>query len=112
MHWITDTARIVCSHQTGSVALAASQHWVQAEGGHVLVLGDLEGCAIAGCSNYGVNVKPCTSTLVTSAGISAFITIDGVPVLRDDATGYTDGTAPSAVTYLVNDAGQQLVDET
>ena len=111
MKWLTDLALVNCSHQTGTVTLAASQTWVKANGGNVLVFGDLEGKSIAGCSNYGTNVKPCTTTLVTTAGISSFIRINGVPVLRDDATGYTDGTAPSSVTYVVNDDGQHLVDE-
>ena len=84
------TATVNCSHQTGTVTPVASQSWVTIAGGKALVFGDLDGCSIAGCSNYGTNVKPCTSTLATTAGISSFIRIDGVPVLRDDATGYTE----------------------
>jgi len=109
--WLTDAADVRCSHRVGRSPQQASQTWLTVGGRPVLVAPDPVGRSIAGCPNIGVSIKPCTSTLAIRKGESAFIRIDGRPVVRADLSGYTDGTPPGQVTYDVLDAAQILVGE-
>lgn len=110
-HLITELARMVCRHELGTVANQASQAFVRIEGRRVLVAPDPVGRPIAGCPNTGPAIKPCTSTLAVQAGYSTWLRIGGQPVCLDTVTGFTDGTPPGVVTYVVREAGQQWVTE-
>ncbi|MDJ0355998.1 hypothetical protein [Paenarthrobacter sp. PH39-S1] len=98
---------IRCGHD-GSVANVPSQSWVRITGSPVLVEHDPQGRTIRMCPNVGINIKPCTSTLVVQTGYSTFIRIDRHAICLDSVQGYTDGTPPGAVKYTVRSAGQQL----
>ena len=100
-----------CGHD-GVVANVAAQSWVTVARTPVLIRNDPEGRSISMCPNVGINIKPCTSTLVVHTGYSTFIRIDGSPVCLDTVVGYTDGTPPGAVQYTVRSPGQQLVEAT
>ena len=97
-----------CGHD-GIVATVASQQWVRIASSPFLVQNDPQGRSISMCPNIGVNIKPCTSTLVVHTGYSIFIRVGGRPVCLDSVVGYTDGTPPGAVKYTVRDPGQRLV---
>lgn len=100
-----------CGHD-GLVANTSSQSWVRVTKLLVLVATDPEGRPIAMCPNYGVNIKPCTTTLPVREGYSTFLAIDRHAVCLDTVVGYTDGTPPGAVDYTVRSPGQQLVGST
>ena len=97
-----------CGHD-GLVVDIPSQTWVRISKSPVLVEKDPESREITMCPNYGLNIKPCTKTLVVHTGYSTFVSIDTHAVCLDSIVGYTDGTPPGAVTYTVRSPGQQFV---
>lgn len=109
--WLTDEADVRCTHHVGRSPQQPTQAWVRIAGHPVLVMPNPVGRPIRGCPNIGIGIKPCTATLPIRSGASAFVRIDGQPVVRADLVGYTDGTPPGAVDYRVRDAGQRLVGE-
>lgn len=111
MHWLTEDAAIVCKHQLGRAANLPTQDWVRIDGRRVLVAPDPSGRPISGCPNCGPAIKPCTTTLPVKEGYSDWIRIGGRGLCLDTVTGYTDGTPPGVVKYVVAFPGQQWVDE-
>jgi hypothetical protein len=97
-----------CGHD-GVVANVPSQTWVRVDGSPVLVEPDPVGRSISMCPNVGVNIKPCTTTLVVRTGYSTFVRIGGQPVSLETVVGFTDGTPPGLVEYTVRDPGQDFV---
>jgi len=97
-----------CGHD-GIVTNVSSQTWVRIASSPILVTPDPEGRSITLCPNYGLNVKPCLTTLPVRTGYSTFIFIAGRAVSLDTVVGFTDGTPPGAVDYTVGSAGQELV---
>lgn len=111
MHWLCETAVLVCKHELGVVGLLPGQSWVRIEGKRVFVARDPEGRPIVGCPNVGPTIKPCTATLPVREGYSDFLRIDGRAVCLETVSGLTDGTPPGVVKYKVRRAGQGLVSE-
>jgi hypothetical protein len=111
MYILTEDAKLVCSHELGKINIDATQNYVTISGRSMLVDDNPENRSISGCPNYGVTIKPCTTTLKVTRGYSDFIRIDGKRLCLDSVTGLTDGTPPGLVPYIVRDAGQQLVAE-
>lgn len=109
--WVTQQADVRCTHHLGKAPQRASQQWVTIEHQPVLLAPDPVGRSINGCPNIGVAIKPCTNTLSIKAGESVWIRIDSHAVIRADLSGFTDGTPPGLVRYLVLDPGQSLVGE-
>ncbi len=97
-----------CGHD-GRVANQPSQSWVRVAGSEVLVEPDPQGRPIAGCPNIGVNIKPCTTTLVVRRGYSSFVRVGGRAVSLSSVVGFTDGTPPGVVEYTVRNPGQGFV---
>lgn len=112
MNWLTQDSVLLCTHKTGVVAIAPTQSLVTINGRRVLVDADPERKGIAGCSNFGPTIKPCTLTLNVEDGYSTFIRINGKAVCLDTVTGKTDGTPPGTVYYTVKQPGQTLVNQT
>jgi hypothetical protein len=115
MHYLlTDQAKLVCQHRTGTVLVVATQHLVRISGRPVLVGGLLKGDPefqpIAGCSNIGLTIKPCMLSLKATTGYSTFIFVNHRPVCLDTITGPTDGTPPGVVSYKVARPGQDFVE--
>lgn len=108
MKILVQAGTLRCGHD-GTVRNVARQGWVRVGGSAVLVHGDPQGRTIVLCPNVGVNIKPCTRTLVVRTGYSGFVRIDGHAVCLDTVRGYTDGTPPGAVEYTVRSPGQHLV---
>lgn len=111
MHWLTENARLRCSHDAGSVGIAASQAWVTIMGQKVLVEDDPEKRPISGCPNVGPGIKACGLTLKVRKGYSSLLRIEGRRICLDTVTGLTDGTPPGTVTYTVRNPGQDVVGE-
>ncbi|MEQ8275186.1 MAG: hypothetical protein RMA76_43635 [Deltaproteobacteria bacterium] len=107
MKVITEDATIRCTHATGEVGIDPHQSWVTIEGRSVLVRSDPEQRPISRCPVATPN-KPCTLTLVARRGYSAFVRIDGRPIVLDNLRGSTDGTLFPA-EYLVEAPGQNFV---
>lgn len=103
-------AVMVCTHETGIVALAPSQTWVRSGGVPLLVYNDPEGKGIGGCPNLTVVTKPCTLTLKARDGYSSFISVGGSAVCLETVIGGTDGTG-GVFDYKVNYPGQILAGE-
>ena len=106
---ITEDAGVYCKH-SGKVSNKWSQPFVTIEGRKILVEPDPVGRPISRCPST-VPFKPCLTTLVVQKGYSEFIRIDGHRICLDTITGYTDGTPPGVVMYVVRSAGQQFVSE-
>ena len=109
MRWITDRAVLVCLHELGTIQNQPSQELVMIDGSPVLVDDDPERRSISRCPNYGITIKPCTTTLKVTVGYSTFLKIDGKRIALDSVRGLTDGTPPGIVEYKVNIPGQGLV---
>jgi hypothetical protein len=97
---LTAKAKITCIHQ-GTVQLIASQQKLKAGGSPVLVMGDLEGKPISGCTLASTGATPCTAVTSTISGASAKLRVGEKPVLLDTARGATN-----AGTWQVLSAGQ------
>ena len=110
MKLLTQDAVLVCRHGSGIVGIVPSQPLVTVENRRVLVERDPEGRPIAGCTNLGVGIKPCTSTLAVQRGYSSLVRIGGRRACLDTVTGLTDGTPPGMVKYEVRRPGQSLVE--
>jgi hypothetical protein len=108
---LTEDAIVVCKHQLGKSDNAPSQHFVRIDARRVLIEPDPVGRTISGCPNYGPSIKPCTTTLKVQQGYSAWIRIGGSSLCLDTLAGYTDGTPPGIVQYIVNAPGQQWVNQ-
>lgn len=115
MRLLTEDARILCAHVMGQAKIEPSQDLVRIGGRSVLVEKDPEGRPIKGCPNINIGIKPCTHTLVVKVGYSELLRVDGRRVCLDSLSGFTDGTPPGTVKYLVRpasgEAGQELVRE-
>ncbi len=110
MRPLTELGLSTCDHASGIVTLLSSQHLVKIHGGFILVGSDTVSKGIAGCSNAGPTIKPCTSTLNIESGKSSFVTINGRPILLDTVVGGTDGTPPGATKYRIKAVGHALVE--
>lgn len=108
MRVLVEDGVLRCGHD-GVVANVPSQTWVRVTGSPVLVEPDPQGRSLSMCPNIGVNIKPCTTTLVVRRGYSRFVRVGGHAVCLDTVVGYTDGTPPGLVEYTVRDPGQSLV---
>ena len=108
---LNEDAVLICKHELGRISVPPSQNLVSIRGKRVLVEPDPERRGISGCPNYGITVKPCTSTLVVQSGYSNLLRIRGKRVCLDTVTGLTDGTPPGIVKYVVRNAGQAFVFE-
>jgi len=109
MLWITEDTVVVCKHQLGRSDNRPSQGWLRIDTRRVLVDADPEGRTISGCPNVGPAIKPCMTTLKVKKGYSDWIRIGGQALCLDTVTGFTDGTPPGVVMYVVADAGQTWV---
>lgn len=106
---VTVDARVVCRHELGKIALVNSQQWVRIREIAVLIAPDPEGRSISGCPNFSIGIKPCTHTLSVRVGYSSFVRINAQPIVRSVLAGFTDGTPPGVIEYVVRDPAQQFV---
>lgn len=109
LQFLTEDAHVICQHELGVVKIEPGQSFVTVAGRRVLTAKDPESRPIGGCPNYGVTIKPCTSTLPVKQGYSTFITIADRAVCLSTVRGLTDGTPPGGVDYFVRTPGQTLV---
>lgn len=107
---LTEDAGIFCTHGPGRVSIHPSQAFVTIEGRRVLVEPDPVGWAIRHCPST-VPFKPCLTTLKVQKGYSEYIRVESLRLCLDTITGFTDGTPPGVVKYVVRDAGQKFVSE-
>jgi hypothetical protein len=107
---LTEDAGLFCKHGPGKVSLKASQEFVTIEGRKVLVEPDPVGRGISGCPSV-VPFKPCLTTLAVQKGYSEYIRVEDCRLCLDTVTGFTDGTPPGVVMYVVREAGQNFVSE-
>lgn len=108
MNLLTEHSVVKCGHE-GVVRLQASRRFVTVGGVPLLVAEDPVGRPIVACPNYGINVKPCTSTGAVGRGLSRFVTVDRRPVCLDTLEGVTDGVDVQVVHYTVRNPAQRLV---
>jgi hypothetical protein len=106
---LTEDAKLFCKH-SGKVSIAATQALVMIGGRKVLVERDPEGRSISLCP-VTLPLKPCLTTLVVQKGYSEFIRVEDHRLCLDTVTGFTDGTPPGVVMYVVREAGQTFVSE-
>jgi hypothetical protein len=111
MRFLTEDAKLVCTHINGKVELQPTQTLVRIAGRRILVESDPEGRPIKGCPMYGPAIKPCKNTLAVKEGYSGLLRIQDRRVCLDAVTGLTDGVPPGAVRYVVREPGQQLVSQ-
>jgi len=107
---LTEDAGLFCKHGPGKVSIEATQTFVTVEGRRVLLEPNPVGRRISGCPSV-VPFKPCLTTLAVQKGYSQFIRVEDHWLCLDTVTGFTDGTPPGVVMYVVRDAGQNFVSE-
>ena len=111
MFFLTEDAKLVCTHELGKVDIDPTQDLVTIENRKVLVDPNPEGREISGCVNV-FPLKPCTQTLGVREGYSKdLVRIQGKRVCLMTVSGFTDGAPPGAVKYEVRQAGQDFVSE-
>lgn len=108
MRLLTRASVVTCGHG-GVVQNVPSQQHVTIGGVPVLVEDDPVGRVVLACPNYGLSLKPCTTTRAVRTGYSTFVTVGGRPVCLDTLEGVTDGVDAQVVLYTLRDARQQLV---
>jgi hypothetical protein len=112
MYWLTEDAQLHCDHESGHVAVIATQGLVTVNGRRVQVERDPEGRSIAGCPWTGPGGQmPCTTTLPVQQGYSTWVKVDGRRVCLDTVTGLTNAIPPATFNYKVFLPGQGLVSE-
>jgi hypothetical protein len=105
---LTAMALVTCSHQ-GTVKVAASQRTLKAEGSPVLVMGDMEGKPIVGCTLApSPSTTPCSAVVSTVSGVATKLSVGSKPVLLKGAIGFTNSIPPG--TWQVRSAGQTKLD--
>jgi hypothetical protein len=103
---ITAGSTVKCAHQ-GTVQLVPSQQVLNVDGRAVLVMGDLEGKPISGCTVPATqSSKPCTTVVKMIAGAATKLRAGNKAVLLDTATGLTDGLPAPGNVWTVQTAGQ------
>jgi hypothetical protein len=108
---LTTASTIKCSHQGTVSVSSAGQSDLQIDGNSALVVGDLVGVSISGCTNpSSSSSKQCATTTSMIVGDASTLEAGGKPVLLDTATGLTDSIPPG--TWSVSDAGQSIVEAT
>jgi hypothetical protein len=107
---ITEDATLKCAHG-GTVKLEPIQQWVTIEKRVILVEGDPLNRAISACPMATPMTPPCRKTVSvdSAASYSVFVTVDGLRVCLDKATGTTDWAKLGTVPYNVTRPGQNLV---
>lgn len=110
MKLLNQDAKLVCKHRA-KVQNVVSQQLVTISGRPILVETDPEGRRISKCPNIGPAVKPCMYTLPVKEGYSNLLRINGHRVCLDTVWGYTDGTPPGFVKYIVSEPGQDFVSQ-
>ena len=105
---LTADSVLICPHG-GRLTLSSSTRSLTVDGATVLVLVDLVGATISGCTTVddtSHGLKHCSAVTSTTAGASTALTIAGKPVALDSAQGLTDGLGPGPVQWQVRSAGQ------
>jgi hypothetical protein len=107
---LTEASLVNCAH-VGQVLATAGQSKLKVAGSRVLVLGDLVGKPIAGCTTPPVPVAgtlPCLATVTAGpSGVAPKLRVAGRPVLLESISGQTSGTIGGAPqTWSVTSANQ------
>jgi hypothetical protein len=114
---LSEDAILACDHG-GIVKLDAHQHWLTTGGRAVLVEADTLHRPIAGCPAMSPTTPPCTETIVVDAAptYAAFVTAQGSNdssprrLCLQTATGRTNWSKLSVVSFHVNQPGQKLLE--
>ncbi len=87
----------------------SSQTKLKVAGNKVLVMGDLNGKPISGCTtpiDPNTSSKTCMTVTSEIPGMAMKLKVAGKNVLLPNLQGMTDGTIGSPQTWSVQDAGQ------
>lgn len=116
-------AAIECSHR-GRVRLSSGNAKLTVDGEAVVTAGQEAGISFAPGSpgllvpcpklaNAGIPPppSPCSATLAATAGVSLKLTVDGLGVLLDNATGLATNANDPGATWSVASAGQTKLQE-
>lgn len=105
---------LTCSHK-GRAKLSSGDSRLTVDGKAAVVSGHEVGVSFATGSpgvdvpcNFKTNAgpSPCTATVAATAGVSTKLTVGGLGVLLDNATGTAVNTIDGSATWSVADAGQ------
>jgi hypothetical protein len=92
-------SELTCNHGLGKVVI---KRRAAAGDEDVLTAADLSGASIVGCPNIGPAVKPCTTVLSPSDGLSSIVRgANGSPALTQAVRALTDGTPPGVAGVKV-----------
>ena len=103
---LTESSKLACGH-TGTVQLRAGQSKLTVNGNKVLVMGDLTGADVSGCTvvtNPQAGTKQCLKVSSAAGGVATKLKVGGKGVLLETIAGTTDGTPVPA--WTVQSAGQ------
>lgn len=109
MLFLTEDAKLKCTHG-GQLKLEPVQDLVHINGRKVLIKPDPENREIDWCTNTNfTNIKPCKKTEEVRTGYSELLRVGGKPVCLDSVKGFTNGTPPRSIDYVVREPGQDFV---
>ncbi len=97
----TLAATIECNHSGVATLVTAGQ--TKAKSDSQLILTDVDGAVISGCTQTGGGQTPCT-VIVSLVGSSTKATAGGTAVILEGDIGTTNGVPVNVLT--VSDAGQ------
>lgn len=105
---------LACSHQ-GRAKLSSGDSRLTVDGKDAVVRGQEVGISFASGSpgvqspcpfSTNAGPSPCAATLAATAGVSSKLTVGGVGVLLDTASGNATNAQDSGATWSVSDPGQ------
>ena len=104
---LTEGSTLQCVHG-GSGKVQASQSKLKVDGKAVLLQSDLLKATVSDCpnTNAAAGQAPCLKVTSIISGLSTDLTVDGQPVMLENATGLTNATPPLPVLWQVQSAGQ------
>lgn len=107
---LTTASSLSCGHG-GRLAVHTAQHLLTVDGTPVLLITDLAGTTITGCTtitnpNATPPTKQCMTVTSVIGGAARTLSVSGTPVATAQAHGLTDGIAGGPGTWQVTDAGQ------
>jgi hypothetical protein len=100
---LTTSSQITCAHQA-PVSLSSAAK-LSVSGARVLVLTDVVGAQVVGCTNPDSSSSKKCLTVAAASGTALKLTVDGQPVVNDTLAGTSDG-APAPMPLSLTSAAQ------
>lgn len=107
---LTTADTLKCLHGGTVTVVVAPTRTLTAGGNPVLVMSDLPGATISGCTfATGSGPSPCLTVIAVSSGMSRVLTVDGSPVLLAGAGGTAVNANLPGATWSALSSGSNVL---